>query len=74
MQSHTPSKSRPISSYERSDVSPGRQKIQNLSEKLNAMDIDGGSQNHNRDVMDARLKRMDEKLRNFKANDETTFR
>merc|ERR1711982_141026 len=74
MQSTTPSRNRPVSSYERSDVSPGRQKIQLLSEKLNAMDLDDGSKNTNRDAMDTRLKRMDEKLRNFKANDETTFR
>lgn len=74
MQSHTPTRNRPVSSYERSDVSPGRQKIQLLSEKLNAMDLDDGSKNTNRDAMDLRLKRMDEKLRNFKANDETTFR
>ena len=66
----TPTK-RPQSGYE---TSPGRQKIADLSEKLNNLDRNEENTNSRRAAFDQRLKNIDDKLKRAYQNEDATFR
>ena len=65
----TPTK-RPVSGYE---VSPGRQKIQDLTDKLNSLDRTEETTNSRRAAFDMRLKNIDDKLKRAYQSEDAPY-